>query len=93
MLITPETVLRRGDDVLASDVGDDVVMMDLEKGAYYGLQAVGARVWSCLEQPVAVKTICARLMGEYEVDETSCFRDVTGFLDQLLEEGLVTVVN
>ena len=42
-----------------SDVqGDEVVLLNLRDGVYYGLDGVGARVWTLVQEP---RTVAARL--------------------------------
>ena len=35
-------------DVLFQDLGEEVVLLEVESGQYYGLNEVGARMWSLL---------------------------------------------
>ena len=35
--INPDTIIARSDAMFSDDLDNDVVMMDVEKGVYYGL--------------------------------------------------------
>nr|WP_276510422.1 PqqD family protein [Longimicrobium terrae] len=63
--------------------------MHLGDGIYYGLNAVGARLWSLLEEPRAVAELRDALVADYEVDAETAERDVIELMDELMERGLV----
>jgi hypothetical protein len=72
-------------------MGDEVVVLDLGSGTYYGLDDLGARIWTLMEQPVALATIREAIMSEYEVDAETCERDILAFLNKMQVAGLVEV--
>ena len=41
--------LRRNDDLIASEVGDDLVMMSIQDGKYFAMNKTGSFIWSLLE--------------------------------------------
>ena len=46
------TKLSRNSDILHAPVGsEEAVMMSIDAGRYYGVNAVGARIWELLEPP------------------------------------------
>ena len=75
--------------VMARVVGDEYVILDLETGTYYGLDAVGARVWSLLAEGVALDDISDRLVEEYDVAPEQARSDVASLVDALRERGLL----
>jgi len=58
-------------------------------GLYYGLDAVGGRIWQLLDTPRTVGDICIALGEEFEVDDETCRADVLGFVADLVERGIV----
>jgi hypothetical protein len=89
--ISEQTVICRSDALLSNNLGDDVVMMDIEQGAYYGLEGVAARIWEMTEKPVSVGELCDNLEREYEVSREQCRAEVTRFLNDLLNRKIVSV--
>ncbi len=90
MPITPETKLVRDGDILHAPVGaDEAVMMSIEAGRYYGLNAVASRIWELLESPKTVAEVCAQLCEEFEVDEPTCEAEVLKFTGDLIDNGMV----
>jgi hypothetical protein len=78
-------------DVLTTEFGDEVVMLNLSDGVYYGLDEVGARVWAMLKQPVVVSEICSTLVREFDVEPERCERDLLDLLRELVSRGLIEI--
>ena len=74
-------------------MGGEVVILDLTSGTYYGLDTLGAQVWSLIEQPASIAAIRDAIVAEYDVDAATCERDVLGFLEQMQAVGLVQIIN
>lgn len=75
---------------VSSNMADEVVILNHEKGMYYGLSEVGALVWSALENgPKSFEELCELVMTEYEIDRASCEKDILALLGDLLKEKLV----
>ena len=72
-----------------SRVGDELVILNLEDGTYYGLDAVGSQIWELLGQGHAPGEICARLAEEFEVARDVIEADARAFLSDLLDHALV----
>jgi hypothetical protein len=79
------------EDQVSSEIGEEVAILDLRAGTYYGLNAVGARVWELVQGPKRVSEIHNILLKEYEVEPERCERDLLALLQRLAHEGLVKV--
>ena len=84
------TVVAAG-DLLHSVFGAEAVILSLKDGVYYGLEDVGARIWSLLQRPITVAAIGDALVADYEVDPDRCRRDLAALLKELAARGLVEV--
>lgn len=91
MDISPESMVSQTDDIVASDIDDEKVMMSVERGQYYGLDPIGSRVWELIEKPIRVSDLIDALLLKYDVDRDTCERDVLEFLGELREDGLLRV--
>ena len=87
--VSLESVMTRNAAMIFTDLDDTVVMMDADKGMYYELDPVGARIWNLIETARSVAQVCDRLVEEYDVTPDVCRRDVLRFLAQACEWGLV----
>lgn len=92
MTIKTTTVLVQARDIIAADIDQEKAMLSITKGKYYGLDAVGGVIWESISRPQSVQEIIAALMEKYQVEESTCRKDVCLFLSQMHAEGLVTIV-
>lgn len=70
----------------------EAVVLNLSTGVYYGFDSVGASIWTLLQKPRTVEEIKTILLQEYQVEAAVCEAHVLGFLDQLLAQYLIEVV-
>lgn len=77
-------------DVVARQVGDETVILHLGSGTYFGLDSAGARMWQLMGEGKSLTEICDVMLDEYDVSREQLERDVTGFVEDLLAQGLIT---
>jgi len=81
--------LSLSDDAMESPVGEETVILHLGNGTYYGLDAVGTRVWALLKDGVAPADMCRRLSEEYDVPLETVEADARTFLGDLEAQGML----
>jgi len=89
--INSNSVVVVSRDQMASDIGGETVILGLTAGRYYGLDAVGARIWQLIQNPTPVADLTRTIVSEYEVDEARCESDLLRLLDSMASAGLVEV--
>jgi hypothetical protein len=89
ILLNDTVVQSKGN--IVSDMDGEKVMLSVHNGKYYNLGGVGGFIWDSIETPIPVGKLIAVLMSEYEVEESECEKQVTSFIEHLLEEGLIKV--
>jgi hypothetical protein len=89
--LTLDSLVSRSQEILASEMGKETVMLDVQKGAYFGMDAIGSIIWGMLESPIRIADLCAALQTQFAVPAQECQRDVLEFLGQLREQGLLNV--
>jgi hypothetical protein len=77
--------------VMARQVGDETVILDLASGTYYGLDPVGARIWQLMAEGQSLAQVCEVMLAEYEVSRDDIERDVLALVQTLLARQLVSV--
>ena len=71
-------------------VSDGAILLHTEDEVYYGLNAVGVRVWQLLPESPDLDGLCGALLLEYpDVAPAELRADVTELLDALGRAGLV----
>ena len=78
-------------DVMARQVGDETVLLDLASGNYYGLDPVGARMWQLLSDGKTLVQACDVLLAEYDVTRDALERDIERLVAELGAKGLLTL--
>lgn len=80
-------------NLIHSDLGEEVVILNFKDGLYYGLDPVGACIWKLIQTPRTLGDVRDAVLEEYEVEAASCERDVLNFIQKLADEGLVEVAD
>jgi Coenzyme PQQ synthesis protein D (PqqD) len=89
--INENIIISRQKDVVFNKLDDEIVMMSIKNGEYYGLDNIGSRIWEIIEKPVSVNQIADILKNEYAVSESQCKNDVNEFLNILLKKDLIQI--
>ena len=76
---TQDTVVVASPDSVSADMGGEQVILNLASGVYFGLDEVGARIWSLIEKPRRLSSIVETLLAEYEVEQDAVNRICRGF--------------
>ena len=77
--------------VLFRELDGEAVMLNLEDESYFGLDAVGTRMWVVLEGSPTIGEAHKKLLAEYEVDGEQLANDMIELVQALQEQGLVVV--
>ena len=84
------TTVVASDQQISCDVADEVVLLSVETGQYYGLNAVGASIWRLIEKPITLEDVRDALLAEYDdVSRETCSTEVMTFVGEMLTLGLV----
>ncbi len=80
---------RASDDVVAREVGGEMVLLDLVSGTYFGLGAVGSRVWEQLSQgEVSLAQLADLIEAEFDAPRERIEQDLAELLAQLVDKQL-----
>ncbi len=75
--------------IVHTDVDGELVLLDAEKGEYFGLNETGAHVWRAISRFGDPESACAKLVAEYDVDAEMVSRDVDRIVAELCDADLV----
>jgi hypothetical protein len=78
-------------EVMLQDLGGEAVLLDLKSESYFGLDAVGTRIWHLVEKDGHLEVVHATLLDEYDVDAARLEHDLKELIGRLAATGLVTV--
>ena len=77
------------DQAIANSVGDEMVVLHLANGTYYGLDPVGAILWEALSRDELPNQACEAILARFDVERARVEADLRQFLGELAENGLV----
>ncbi|MFL5541253.1 MAG: PqqD family protein [Longimicrobiaceae bacterium] len=77
---------------LATNLGDEVIVLNLESGVYYGLNPVAACVWNRISTSCSLADLAAAVEDEFDTEGQDVEGDVRRLLDTLCGHGVVTEV-
>ena len=79
------------DGVLISKLQDESVILNLDSERYYGLDDVGTRFLSVLATSESIEAAYQTLVNEYNVDSEVLRQDLIELIENLSEQGLITI--
>jgi len=88
------TRLRVASPHVVDDVVDDeVVIVNLNTGAYYNTEGSGCDAWRLLAAEITFGDVVTTMRARYEADEGVVERYLEELIDQLIAEGLMVVAD
>ncbi len=85
-----EMKLTIPEQVIFRQMGDEMVLLDLESGLYFGVDGVGQRIWETFVEGRNLEEAVAVVVAEYEVEAAQAQADVIAFVRNLVDRGLLT---
>jgi hypothetical protein len=77
--------------VLCKDLGDEAILLDLETEGYFGLNAVGNRLFKLLTTAPSIRQARDAMLEEYDVAADELDRDMNALIDDLVARGLLRI--
>jgi hypothetical protein len=90
---TAQALARVPEHVLPQELEGEIVVLELESGAYYGLNEVGARIWLLIQKYETLEEVLEALLKEYDTDEATLRGDLQKYIQVLAEAKLVVLRN
>lgn len=91
MAITLDHSVTIGDGVVFREIGDESVILNLDTGIYFGLDAVGTAIWRLLQERGALRAVYEALLQQYDVAPEVLEGDLLRLMEELQAKALVHV--
>jgi hypothetical protein len=76
-------------EVLEAPVDDELVLLDLTAGTYFGVNESGSAIWGLLRRRCSAADAAAELSARFDVDAGRARADVDRFVGRLASAGLI----
>ncbi len=90
-MVTLNSVVKIADGVIFQELEGEAVLLNMQSEIYFGLNAMGTRIWELLKTHGRVRLVSAALLDEYDVDEERLGNHLCEFIDKLHSKGLVVL--
>lgn len=78
---------------IASEFGDEMILMNLESGDYVNLNQVSADIWRKAESSkITMEDLINFLLEEYDVSQEICTKETSECIQQMTEKDLLLKV-
>jgi hypothetical protein len=84
-----ERKFKISSDAICQEIAGEAVILDLATSTYFGLDALGLRIWQLLSDGLSQLAVEKMLFEEYEISAEILSRDIEAFLARLESAGLV----
>ena len=88
-MIEPNSLFRTRNDARYRNIGGEGIVVRQAAGEVLVLNEVGVRVLDLLATGSAVSAVVTTLQAEYDIDAATLERDVLGYVQELVDAGIV----
>ena len=81
-VVVPEAVVSR-------ELDGETVLLNLESGIYFGLDAVATEMWKALQPGCSLLDACSTLLAVYDVDPAVLRGDLLRLVNEMAAKGLL----
>lgn len=79
------------DNVVWQSVDEDIVLFDSNNGNYFSLDEIASEVWRNIHHKKPFDSVVEELMKKYHADSDLITGDISRFVDDTIQKGLLTV--
>ena len=89
MQLTIDDAVTLNDAVVFTELDGEAVLLDVQRGTYFGLDPVGTRVWQSLVEHGSARPVLASLLEEFDVAPETLEQDIIQLLGELTANDLI----
>jgi hypothetical protein len=87
----PKRIARVSPNTLCRQVQGESVLLQLDNGEYFGLDAVATRVWQLIVEKGDLTEVEALMLQEFDVDPAVLSADLRRVVDEFLAKDLIEI--
>lgn len=82
-------MLTKNNKLCISEKNNEIVIMNMEKGEFWGLQDVSFDIWKILDNCKSIDEIADKIVQIYEVDRQEAAKDISNIIEEMKINGMV----
>jgi len=87
----PDTVIRRKDNHVTTELDDELILMQVGSGQFYSMDDTARDIWQRLAGPITFEQLIEQLLEHYDLDRQTCVKEVSEFLRVLENSDLIQI--
>ena len=87
--VTLDSRLTVSGEVMVQEVGGEIILLDMASEQYFGLDAIGTRIWQLIGQHDLLRDIHGVLCAQFDAAPDQIATDLVALAQSLQEAGLV----
>jgi len=89
--IQENDMIVRTDDFISTEIDNEVVLMHVVNGRYYGLNEISGHIWAKLETATKISHLIETLQSEYKGEPERIRADALRLLEKLVAKKLIKI--
>jgi len=86
-----QSVFKIGENILFTELDDEVCLFCNSKAEYLNLNDTASHVWKLIEKNFNLSEIIEDLLREYEIPKEKCISEVNDFIKDLIKREIITL--
>jgi hypothetical protein len=91
MQLSRDSIIKVAKEQVSCDLSGEAVILSLRSGEYFGLNEVGARVWSLIQEPKTMSAVVEAILEEYDVSLEQLEPHLLALLGKMIDKELIEV--
>ncbi|WP_160726048.1 lasso peptide biosynthesis PqqD family chaperone [Bacillus sp. USDA818B3_A] len=91
VLSNKDIIVKKGENYI-SNMDGEKVMLSIQNGKYYNLGGIGGEIWDRIRDSITIPELITTLIAEYDIDRNQCEEEVMAFLQNLIKEDLIEIL-
>ena len=82
-------IYKKNPAITAAELDSEICTFNPESAEYFSLNTTASDIWYFLDEPCSLEKLIEKLRIKYDVNENTCKKEVTAFLDLALKNDLI----
>jgi hypothetical protein len=82
-------MIKIAKSISTSRLDDELVLLDMATGKYFGLNRIGSRIFQLLSETGDEEAVLATLLTEYDAPEKQLWAGIIDLVGSLSEKGII----